>query len=193
MTNYLLCECNLVSTKQTGDDDVKYLLLLLLIFSVLKSKVFHNWGLIQFGSVTNDQYGAISYMLTEHIQIKIQITSLLCVFFHLQSCSSLLPRLVYFFARLLLDRAKEKKKQCNYVYIKPPAHSRCMSASRDKNMNHTWAAWRSSALLPSAPLQTLCNAPPGRGQTACACRWHHTGPVRGRTRRPLFTCVHWQM
>lgn len=52
-----------------------------------------------------------------------------------------------------------------------------------KTKVHTWAAWRSFALSPSAPSQTLCSAPPGRGPTACACRWHHTGPKRGRATR----------
>ncbi len=52
----------------------------------------------------------------------------------------------------------------------------------------TWVAWRSSALSLSAPSQTLCNAPPGRGLTACACRCDRTGPKRGTVQRN--TCFH---
>lgn len=91
-----------------------------------------------------------------------------------------------------------KKKQCDsllHTYVhkcpKMQTHACKYQAQEQAHKLQTWVAWRSSVLPLSAPSQTLCNAPAGRGPTVCACRCDHTGPKRGTTHRNtcFYTCT----
>lgn len=116
------------------------------------------------------------------------------MFSYLQSCSSLLPRLAYFFVRLLLDDEKEAAwLSVTHIHKCPKTKTRNYNTQEQAHRKRwpTWVAWRSSVLPLSAPSQTLCNAPAGRGPTVCACRCDHTGPKRGTTHRNacFYTCI----